>query len=106
MSLKKRLGNFRRWIDGEVKETVTPEQPERRSSADDFFLALVREVEADLRREMFTPPGGPTYLPSEYIVFLSREDDARWRGPSARGLNGRCVNCYRSAQKSWLASQS
>jgi len=86
MSLKERLGNFRRWIDGEAQETAAPEQPERRSSADDFFLALAREVEADLRREMFTPPGGPTYLPGEYLIFLSQEDDARWRGPKREGL--------------------
>jgi hypothetical protein len=86
MSLKERLENFRRWIDSDVKQTVTPEQPERRSSEDDFFLALAREVEADLRREMFTPPGGPVYLPGEYLIFLSQEDDARWRGPKREGL--------------------
>ena len=86
MSLKERLENFRRWFDGDVKQTVTPQQPERRSSADDFFLALAREVETDLRREMFTPPGGPTYLPSEYIVFLSPKDDAQWRGPKREAL--------------------
>jgi hypothetical protein len=83
MGLKDRLENFRRWIDGDAKETVSPE---RRSSADDFFIALAREVEADMRREIFTPPSGPTYLPREYIVFLSSEDDAKWRGPKREGL--------------------
>lgn len=86
MGLKERLESFRRWIDGDVKETTTPATPELRSSADDFFLALAREVEVDMRREMFTPPGGPTCLPCEYIVFLSPEDDAHWRGAKRAGL--------------------
>jgi len=85
MSLKGRLESFKRWIDGQ-EEVAVLEQPGRHSPGDEFLLALVREVEADMRREVFTPPGGPTYLPGEYLIFLSKEDDARWRGPKREGL--------------------
>ncbi len=39
-----------------------------------------------MQREMFTPPGGPTYVPREYIVFLSTADDADWQGEKREGL--------------------
>jgi hypothetical protein len=39
-----------------------------------------------MQREMFTPPGGPTYIPREYIVYLSNEDDKDWQGEKRRGL--------------------
>jgi hypothetical protein len=39
-----------------------------------------------MQREMFTPPGGPTYIPREYIVYLSSEDDKDWQGDKRRGL--------------------
>jgi hypothetical protein len=39
-----------------------------------------------MQREMFTPPGGPTYIPREYIVYLSSDDDKDWQGDKRRGL--------------------
>ena len=39
-----------------------------------------------MQREMFSPPGGPTYIPPEYIVYLSSEDDKDWQGDKRRGL--------------------
>src|SRR5437588_12928493 len=39
-----------------------------------------------MQREMITPPGGPTYIPREYIVYLSSEDDKDWQGDKRRGL--------------------
>jgi predicted component of type VI protein secretion system len=39
-----------------------------------------------MQREMFTPPGGPTYIPREYIVYLSNDDDKDWQGDKRRGL--------------------
>src|SRR3712207_1482122 len=39
-----------------------------------------------MQREMFTPPGGPTYIPPEYVVYLSNEDDREWQGEKRRGL--------------------
>src|SRR6185503_10553266 len=38
------------------------------------------------QREMFTPPGGPTFIPREYIVYLSADDDRDWQGDKRRGL--------------------
>jgi len=39
-----------------------------------------------MQQEMFTPPGGPTYIPREYIVYLSNDDDKEWQGDKRRGL--------------------
>src|SRR5258705_1268162 len=39
-----------------------------------------------MQREMFTPPGGLTYIPGECIVYLSNEDDKDWQGDKRRGL--------------------
>jgi hypothetical protein len=39
-----------------------------------------------MQREMFTPPGGLTYIPREYVVYLSNDDDKDWQGDKRRGL--------------------
>jgi len=53
---------------------------------EEFLVRIAREVETVMQREMFTPPGGPTYIPREYIVFLSNDDDKEWQGDKRRGL--------------------
>lgn len=55
-------------------------------SPDSFVLRVASEVETIMQREMFTPPGGPTYLPPEYQVFFSNQDDSAWTGAERRGL--------------------
>jgi hypothetical protein len=79
------IENLRKWIDGEESLDEKGE-PEPRSKWDDFLVAVAREIEASMKREMFTPPGGPTYVPREYIVFLSPPDDAEWQGEKREGL--------------------
>lgn len=76
---------LRKWIDGE-EDLDEQGQPRPRSKWDDFLVAVAREIEEVMRREMFTPPGGPTYVPREYIVFLSSADDADWQGEKREGL--------------------
>ncbi len=76
---------FRRWLDGE-EAPGEQGQPKPRSKWEDFMVAIAREVEAVMQREMFTPPGGPTYIPREYVVFLSADDDAEWQGEKREGL--------------------
>jgi FhaA, N-terminal domain/FHA domain len=76
---------LRKWIDGE-EDLDEQGQPRPRSKWDDFLVAVAREIEDVMRREMFTPPGGPTYVPREYIVFLSTADDADWQGEKREGL--------------------
>lgn len=80
------LTDFRKWLDGEDAATLAPEQPKARSQWEEFLVAVAREVEVVMQREMFTPPGGPTYIPREYLVFLSKEDDAMWQGDKREGL--------------------
>lgn len=49
-------------------------------------MRIAREVERVMQHEMFTPPGGQTFIPREYIVYLSPDDDKEWRGEKRRGL--------------------
>lgn len=79
------IENLRKWIDGE-EELDEQGEPRPRSKWDDFLVAVAREIEASMQREMFTPPGGPTYVPREYIVFMSPADDSEWQGEKREGL--------------------
>jgi hypothetical protein len=83
------LDSIRRWIDGEVSDDPLAEVDEKarpRRVWEDFLVKVAREVETVMQREMFTPPGGPTYIPPEYVVYLSNEDDKEWQGEKRRGL--------------------
>lgn len=82
----KLLSNVKKWLDGEDAISQTPEQQQQLSQWDEFFVKIAREVETVMKTEMFTPPGGQTYLPGEYIIFLSKEDDAMWQGRKREGL--------------------
>lgn len=83
------LESIRKWIDGEGANDpleAADEQSRPRRVWEEFLVQVAREVEAVMQREMFTPPGGPTYIPREYIVYLSNEDDKDWQGEKRRGL--------------------
>lgn len=77
--------SLRKWIDGE-EDIDEKGEPLARSKWDDFLVAVAREIEQTMQREMFTPPGGPTYVPREYVVFMSTTDDAEWQGEKREGL--------------------
>ena len=85
MGLQNWFESLRKWIDGE-EDLDEQGQPRSRSRWDDFLVAIAREIEQSMQREMFTPPGGPTYIPREYIVFLNPEDDSEWQGEKREGL--------------------
>ena len=83
------LDSIRRWIDGESGEDLleaADESARPRRVWEEFLVKIAREVEAVMQHEMFTPPGGPTYIPREYIVYLSNDDDKDWQGDKRRGL--------------------
>lgn len=83
------LESIRKWIDGETGEDLleaADEHAKPRRIWEEFLVKIAREVEAAMQREMFTPPGGPTYIPREYIVYLSADDDKDWQGDKRRGL--------------------
>src|SRR5215468_5756644 len=87
MKISGLLTDFRRWLDGEDAVSISPSPNQQKLSEwDEFFVKIAREVEAVMKREMFTPPGGATYLPGEYIIYLSKEDDALWQGRKREGL--------------------
>ncbi len=85
MSAKNFFEKIKSWIDGE-EDLDEQGEVKPRSKWDDFLVAIAREVEAVMQREMFTPPGGPTYIPREYLVFLNPDDDAEWQGDKREGL--------------------
>ncbi len=83
------IESIRKWIDGEQTDDLLEEVDEQahpRRASEEFLVKIAREVEAVMQREMFTPPGGPTYIPREYIVYLSNDDDKEWQGDKRRGL--------------------
>src|SRR5207237_9945 len=83
------IESIRRWVDGETADDVLEDADEHtrpRRVWEEFLVKVAREVEACMQREMFTPPGGPTYIPREYIVYLSADDDKEWQGDKRRGL--------------------
>ena len=83
------IESIRRWVDGETADDVLEDADEHtrpRRMWEEFLVKIAREIEACMQREMFTPPGGPTYIPREYIVYLSNDDDKDWQGDKRRGL--------------------
>lgn len=83
------IESIRRWIDGEVSDdplAEVGEQSRPRRVWEEFLVKVAREVEAVMQREMFTPPGGTTFIPPEYVVYLSGDDDKEWQGEKRRGL--------------------
>ncbi|MGB8510586.1 MAG: FhaA domain-containing protein [Pyrinomonadaceae bacterium] len=83
------LDSIRKWIDGEASDDPLAQVEEGarpRRVWEEFLVKVAREVEAVMQREMFTPPGGPTYIPPEYVVYLSGDDDKEWQGEKRRGL--------------------
>jgi hypothetical protein len=85
------LDKVRRWIDGETAELVLEQaardaQVKPRSKAEEFIVKIAREVEAVMQNEMVPLPQGTTIIPSEYIIFLSEEDDREWQGVKRKGL--------------------
>ncbi|MCA1633931.1 MAG: FHA domain-containing protein [Acidobacteria bacterium] len=83
------IETIRRWVDGETTDdplAEVDEQSRPRRVWEEFLVKVAREIEAVMQREMFTPPGGPTYIPPEYIVYLSSDDDKEWQGEKRRGL--------------------
>jgi hypothetical protein len=83
------LVSIRKWIDGETGEDLieaADEHARPRRVWEEFLVKIAREVESVMQQEMFTPPGGPTYIPREYVVYLSNDDDKEWQGDKRRGL--------------------
>jgi hypothetical protein len=83
------LDSIRKWIDGESGEDLleaADEHARPRRVWEEFLVGIAREVESVMQQEMFTPPGGPTYIPREYVVYLSNDDDKEWQGDKRRGL--------------------
>ena len=85
------LDKVRQWIDGESAELVLEQasrdaQVKPRSQAEEFIVKIAREIEGVMQREMLPLPTGTTIIPSEYIIFLSDQDDKEWQGIKRKGL--------------------
>lgn len=83
------IDSIRKWIDGETADDLMEEadgHARPRRVWEEFLVQIAREVEGVMQREMITPPGGPTYIPREYIVYLSNDDDKEWQGEKRKAL--------------------
>lgn len=85
------LEKVRRWIDGESAELVLEQaardaQVKPRSKTEEFIVKIAKAVEKVMQDEMVPLPQGTTIIPSEYIIFLSNDDDKEWQGAKRRGL--------------------
>jgi len=85
------LDKVRHWIDGESAELVLEEaardaQIKPRSLAEAFIVKIAKAVEEVMQNELVPLPQGTAIIPSEYIIFLSEQDDKEWQGVKRRGL--------------------
>lgn len=85
------LDKVRRWIDGESAELVLEQaardaQIKPRSKAEEFIVKIARAVEAVMQNELVPLPQGTMIIPTEYIIFLSSDDDKEWQGAKRKGL--------------------
>jgi hypothetical protein len=85
------LNKVRKWIDGDTVEGVLEDaardaQVKPRSAAEEFIVKIARAVEEVMQNEMVPLPQGTTIIPTEYIIFLSEQDDKDWQGVKRRGL--------------------
>jgi hypothetical protein len=85
------LNKVRKWIDGDNAELVLEEaardaQVKPRSRSEEFIVKIARAVEEVMQNEMVPLPQGTTIIPTEYMIFLSEEDDKEWQGAKRRGL--------------------
>lgn len=99
------LGKIRAWVDGD-EFSETPEEGKKRgpSKWEEYLIAVARGIAEVMDEETLTPPGGVTYVPPEYIVFMSQEDDAEWQGVKRQallqGLNTAIAERVRDMQQS------
>jgi hypothetical protein len=83
------LEKIRRWVDGDDSENALEKaaiQAGPRRQSEEFIIKLARAVEDVMQREMVPLPQGTTLIPTEYIIFLSEDDDREWQGVKRRGL--------------------
>ncbi len=85
------LDKVRHWIDGESAELVLEEaarnaQVKPRSQAEAFIVKIAKAVEDVMQNELVPLPQGTAIIPTEYIIFLSEQDDKEWQGVKRRGL--------------------
>ena len=85
------LDKVRHWIDGESAELVLEEaardaQVKPRSRAEAFIVKIAKAVEDVMQNELVPLPQGTAIIPTQYVIFLSEEDDKEWQGIKRRGL--------------------
>src|SRR5438093_10590090 len=101
------IESIRRWIDGETTDDLLEQADESarpRRVWEEFLVKIAREAEAVMQREMITPPGGVTFIPREYIVYLSNEADKDWHGDKRRALEQGLFHVVSERTRQWGGS--
>lgn len=79
----KKLKDYVSQLDEGYTESEAPKPTQKWN---DLLIHIARQIEQVMLAEMFEPPGEPTYIPPEYIVFLSPVDDAALQGDKRVGF--------------------
>lgn len=69
-----------------LEQAARDAQIKPRSRAEEFIVKIARAVEKVMQDEMVPLPQGTTIIPSEYVIFLSSDDDKEWQGAKRKGL--------------------
>ncbi|MBI3949591.1 MAG: FHA domain-containing protein [Acidobacteria bacterium] len=79
----KKIKDYVGHLDEDFDEIESQKPPQKWN---DLLIRIAREIEQVMLAEMFEPPGEPTYIPPEYIVFLSPTDDVALTGDKRIGF--------------------
>jgi hypothetical protein len=98
MSVIKKVKDFLGGLDSGYDEKADEKAAASRWT--DFLMEIAAEIERVMRAELLEPPGEPAYIPPEYLVFLSPDDDAALRGDRRVGfVRGLCnITAKRAAE--------
>ena len=96
------MESIRKWIDGETAEDLVESADEHakpRRVWEEFLVKIARELKrscsARCLRRLWS-----NYIPREYVVYLSADDDKDWQGDKRRGLEQGLFHVLSDEQKS------
>ncbi len=75
---------FRNWVDDTEDKSAV--ERATKSPGDNFFLEIMREIEAVIQKERFNYLDGDCIIPTEYKIYISENDNLQWQGLKRKAL--------------------
>lgn len=75
---------FRNWVDNPEEKSFGGTAAQ--SPGDNFFLEIMREIEAVIQKERLNYLSGECIIPTEYKICISEEDNLQWQGLKRKAL--------------------